>query len=224
MPITAVDGFSRIARRLACVAVMGVALLAMLAPTPVASASDLARIEAYLNGLTTIRARFVQLSSDGGVAEGDLFMARPGRIRLEYHPPVPVLLVSDGTWLVYYDRKLQQVSHVLLSATPADILLREQIALEGDAVKVIDLTRDVGMIRLTLIRRAEPDAGSLTLVFDENPVRLRQWIVTDPQGIVTQVSLTDARFGVPLNPKIFEFRNPELFGPDANPPLSNGES
>lgn len=45
---------------------------------------QVARIEEYLNRLTTVRARFLQVSSNGQVAEGDFFMAagpHQGRIR-----------------------------------------------------------------------------------------------------------------------------------------------
>ncbi len=52
-----------------------------------ADRTDLARIEAYLNGLTTMQARFLQFSSDGCYAEGHIYVERPGRMRIEYDPP-----------------------------------------------------------------------------------------------------------------------------------------
>jgi outer membrane lipoprotein-sorting protein len=58
------------------------------------------QIEDYLNNIRTIRARFRQVSSTGDVAEGYLYIQRPGRIRVEYDPPSPILIVSDGSFLI----------------------------------------------------------------------------------------------------------------------------
>ena len=57
---------------------------------------DLARLETYLRSIGTLEARFVQVSSDGGFARGTLWLDRPGRMRFEYDPPVPILLIANG--------------------------------------------------------------------------------------------------------------------------------
>ncbi|MEE8294063.1 MAG: outer membrane lipoprotein carrier protein LolA, partial [Kiloniellales bacterium] len=51
------------------------------AAMPQQSTETLARLEAYLNQITTLHARFVQVSSNGAFAEGDLYLDRPGRLR-----------------------------------------------------------------------------------------------------------------------------------------------
>ena len=56
--------------------------------------ADLARVEAYLNNLTTLRARFLQIAQSGAAAEGTAWIWRPGRMRFEYDPPEPLLLVA----------------------------------------------------------------------------------------------------------------------------------
>ena len=47
--------------------------------------------------------------------------------------------------------------------------------------------------------------GTLTLVFSERPFTLRQWQVLDAQGTVTTVTLNNARTGMALDDKLFEF-------------------
>jgi len=175
--------------------------------------ADIGRIESYLNKLKTMRARFLQVSSTGATAEGRVYVARPGRMRIEYEPPVPILIVADGTWLIYYDKELEQVSHVPLGSTPADILVRENIALLGDELTVTHYERGAHAIRVTLVRSDDPMEGSLTLVFSDRPLALRKWTVVDPQGVATHVTLMNARYGVDLEPELFRFRNPEFFGP-----------
>ena len=170
--------------------------------------AELTRIEAYLNGIRTVQSSFLQHSSNGERAEGQLYLSRPGKLRVEYQPPVPVLVVADGTFLVYYDRNLEQVSHIPLASTPASILLDEQISLSGGALTVTGFERGDNEILVSLVRTDNPGEGSITLVFGENPLALQQWSVTDAQNIVTVVSLVDPRFDVRLDRKLFVFEDP----------------
>jgi outer membrane lipoprotein-sorting protein len=70
-------------------------------PLEGADLEDVKRVEAYLNGIRTLQSRFLQISNNGGAAEGALYLARPGRLRLDYDPPVPILLVTNGSFLVH---------------------------------------------------------------------------------------------------------------------------
>src|SRR5690606_14235092 len=69
------------------------------APRPAAAAltgtdhADIQRVERYFNDVDTLKARFRQIAEDGGIAQGTIYLRRPGRMRVEYDPPVPVLLV-----------------------------------------------------------------------------------------------------------------------------------
>ena len=176
---------------------------------------DLNRIESYLNGIDTLQARFLQVSSTGEYAEGDVYLDRPGRMRIEYDPPVPILIVAMGRSLVYYDKELEQVSWVRTSSTPAGFLLRESISLnDQEEVTVTGFERDASALRVTLVRTEDPFEGQLTLVFADKPLVLKKWIVTDAQGVATSVSLQGTRFGLELDSELFQFRDPSIFGPD----------
>jgi len=170
-------------------------------------ASDLARIEKYMNNLRTMSAHFFQSSSDGSEAQGTLYLSRPGKLRVQYDPPTPILIVSDGSQVHYYDSELGQVSTVGLSSTPAAVLVRESYKL-GTDIRVVKYERGPGAIRVTLEDAKNPDAGKLTLTFQDDPLVLKQWRVIDPQGIETTVALSDPRRDVALSPKLFEFQNP----------------
>jgi outer membrane lipoprotein-sorting protein len=170
--------------------------------------AELARIEEYLNGISTVRAEFVQQSSNGEQARGQLYLARPGRLRIDYQPPVPVLVIADGTFLIYYDRRLEQVSYVPLASTPASILLDDRISLAEDSLIVTGYERAGDLILVTVARASNPGEGSITLSFKENPLQLAEWSVTDAQGIVTLVTLIDPRFGIELDHALFVFQDP----------------
>ena len=172
-----------------------------------AQQAEVAQIETYLNGIHTLASSFEQVSGEGSIATGKLYLSRPGRMRFEYDAPVPILLVADGLDIHYYDRELQQVSDMRIESTPAAFLLRDRIALSGG----VTLTRYdhlSGVIRLTFVETSEPDQGSVTLTLTDHPLELRQWTVVDPQQKRITITLTDPQYGAPLDPRLFQWTDP----------------
>jgi outer membrane lipoprotein-sorting protein len=176
--------------------------------TPQDSA-DLRRIAAYLNGIRTMTARFRQISS-GGVASGSLWLARPGRMRFEYDPPSPILLIADRFYVYYVDKQLAEMSKVGLKSTPAWFLLRDPISF--DDLIVTRFERGANGLAVTVVEPAEPDNGSLTMVFGSDPLALRQWTIIDQQRKATTVSISDTQFGVALDPELFVYQDPFASG------------
>lgn len=166
--------------------------------------ADLARVQAYLDGLKTLKARFLQVGPQGDVSEGTAWIERPGRLRFEYDPPSPFLLVAGYGVGYFHDRKLGQTSNFPLSATPLGILLADHVTLAGQ-VTATEVIRDPGQLQIALIRTGKAADGSLTLVFADNPLQLRQWTLEDAQHQRTSVSLTDVTLGGKFDPALFEF-------------------
>ncbi len=173
--------------------------------------ADLERVQAYLNGIRTLASRFEQVSGEGNTATGQLWLARPGRMRFEYDPPVPVLLVANGKNIFYYDKELQQVSELRVEDTPAGFLLRDQIALSGD-VTVTRFDHKPGVVRLTMVETSEPGQGSATLVLADKPLELLQWTIVDPQQKEVTVALQDPHYGAPIDDKLFYWTDPRPSG------------
>ncbi len=184
--------------------------------------ADLARIEAYLNAMHTLKARFLQVAPDGSTSGGTAWIDRPGRLRFEYAPPSPLLLVAGHGLVFFHDSQLQQTSNYPLGTTPLSILLADHITLSGD-LTVTALGRQPGAIQVTLVRTSSPGDGSLTLIFADNPLALRQWAVVDAQRQETRVSLFDVELGGRFDQSLFNFVDPAFLGrtpamPNANQP------
>jgi len=167
-----------------------------------ADLEQVARVEAYLNGISSLSARFQQFSSDGELALGSIYVRRPGRMRVEYDPPVSVILVADGMLVSYYDHELDQLNQLPLSASPAWFLLRDRIDLTKD-VTVTGVRQGPGVLRVTMHQTDEPEAGAVTLVFSDQPLELRQWTLTDAQGREVRIGLHDVKMGGELANKLF---------------------
>ena len=181
---------------------MNLFVAAAKAETP--SDADLDRIERYLNNLQTIQSKFVQNNPDGSFALGKLYLQRPGRMRFEYDPPVPIRLFADGNFFIHVDLELEQVSHYPLEETPAHFILRETISLRRD-LKVKSFQRADHVLRIELTDAENPDIGSVTLTLADNPLELRAWTITDAQGLNTELAFVEAQFGRRIDPSIFEY-------------------
>jgi outer membrane lipoprotein-sorting protein len=201
---------------LQCCRALGAALLlsmatnaALAAPAPaVLSTQDtleLQRIAAYLNGIRTMTARFQQIANNGGLTTGQLWVARPGRMRFEYEPPNAITLLADSTSVYYWDKQLNQTSKYDLRSTPAWFFLRDPISFGADVI-VTRFEHAGAVARVTVVETEQPDAGSLTLVLSENPLTLRQWTVVDQQAKTTTVTLSGLQFGMALDPKLFQYQ------------------
>jgi len=165
------------------------------------------RIEQYLTSLTTIVADFTQVAPDGTLTSGKFFLQRPGRMRWQYNPPTPILMVSSGKELVYYDIELEQVSHIPLDGTLIGFLAQNPVSFEKH-VGVVDLSEHQGVIRITIAQLDKSEYGQLALEFSDNPLVIRNMVITDSTHQVTTVSLNNARFGLPISPELFVFRDP----------------
>ncbi len=171
----------------------------------------LARVEGYLSGIHTISTDFLQSAPSGAVTTGKFFLERPGKLRMEYSPPTPVLMVTSGSDIVYYDRELDQISRISLDSTLVGFLTRDQIRFD-DSVVVTNMEYGDKSLRVSLIQAKRPKDGMLTLEFADKPLEFRNMYVTDSSGQVTTVSFTNARFNLPLPGALFVFKDPHLGG------------
>ena len=211
-------GLRRHAPRLAAT---GMLFLAFLASSTAANAeiseadkADIARVEALLEGISTLEAQFLQIGPQGSIAQGHFYLKRPGRIRFEYAPPNDnILVVADGLWLIFHDKEVGQVTRLPIGQTPLGVLLSRNIRLSGD-VTVDQVERRGGVLRVRLHDTDRPEEGSMTLVFSDAPFELRQWLVTDSQGLTTSITLTERRYNAKLDPKLFVFHDPTPDRPD----------
>lgn len=195
---------------LSATALLPLSLAARAAPavalTPQDQA-DIARIEAYLNGIKTLKAHFIQVAQDGGVTQGTAWLERPGRMRFQYDRPSPFLLLASHGVLTFNDSALQQTTNIGLGRTPLGILLADHVQLSGP-VTVTGIQRLPGQIQVTLVRTNSPGDGSLTLIFSDPPLALRQWTLVDAQRRETHITLSNVQLGRTFDPALFEQISP----------------
>ena len=154
-------------------------------------ASLVERANAYFNSFQTLTGSFLQTGADGRRIGGKLYLAKPGRLRFEYDQPSPLEVVADGTSVAVRDRKLDTQDLYFINQTPLKFLLRDRINLASD-LTVTEVTNDPGGYRISLEDRSTLGGTSKIQLFFDNDFRtLSQWRITDPQGYLTIVQLSN---------------------------------
>jgi outer membrane lipoprotein-sorting protein len=198
--------------------VLALALLLPFSAQAAVSQTVLQNVEQYLSGITTIVADFTQVAPDGAIVTGKFYLKRPRKMRWQYNPPTPILMVTRGNFLTYYDYELNQVSDIPLDDTLLGFLSKPNITFKDPAIEVLDAYSEPGFMEVSVIQRGKPDEGKLTLQFDTNPTSLRNMIVTDATGQTTSVALENARFGASLDDDVFKFQDPRVGGKRSKKP------
>jgi outer membrane lipoprotein-sorting protein len=166
-------------------------------------ATLLAQANAYFNGINTLTGNFMQIGADGRRIGGKLTLAKPGRLRFDYDQPSPLEVVADGTSVAVRDRKLNTQDLYFITQTPLKFLLREKIDLARD-LSVTDVANDPGGVRISLEDRATLGGTSkIQLFFDADVKTLSQWRITDPQGYLTTVTLSNLQKGKSVDGSLF---------------------
>ncbi|MBL4766668.1 MAG: outer membrane lipoprotein carrier protein LolA [Rhodobacteraceae bacterium] len=171
------------------------------------NALSLAEISVYLNSLKTAEATFKQINDDGSQSSGRLYLKRPGRMRLEYDPPVESVVVAGAGAVVIFDPKSNNHSPETypLRRTPLSIILKKNVNL-GAANMVVGHRFDGQATVVTAQDPKRPDIGQIDLIFDHNPTRLSRWVIHDGTGAQITVNLSEMETGMKLHASLFNTR------------------
>jgi outer membrane lipoprotein-sorting protein len=149
------------------------------------------RINAYFNSITNLQGSFEQVDATNKRSTGRFYVQRPGKIRFDYAPPSGLRIVADGASLAIEDSDLRTVEKYPIQSTPFRLLLSDNVDLGRDA-RIVGVESQEGTLSVSLEDKSGDAAGSIRLVFDSGAaLQLKQWLITDAQGLTTQVSVTD---------------------------------
>ncbi|NIZ12963.1 outer membrane lipoprotein carrier protein LolA [Phaeobacter sp. HF9A] len=176
-----------------------------LASTAASAAEKLSlnEISAYLNSFRTAKAAFTQVNDDGSLATGELYIRRPGKVRFEYGGPDAGLVLAEAGAVYIFDPKSNQPPETYpLERTPLSLILARTVDL-GRANMVVGHDFD-GVS--TVVRAQDPknpEYGNIELMFTDNPVQLRKWVIHGGSGEETTVVLGAMETGMSLKSSLF---------------------
>ncbi|OPZ78243.1 MAG: lipoprotein chaperone [Alphaproteobacteria bacterium ADurb.Bin438] len=166
----------------------------------------LGKIENYLNSVTNARGRFKQFSSDGTNIEGDFYLKRPGKMRLDYDLPAMFHIYASDDILTYYDARLEQVNHMDLNITPASFLLKENLDFKNANFNITNIKDYERQLSITMTSKDDNIGGNVTMTFTTDPVALRKWTIVDAQNITTEIFLEALNYNIQFEDEFFMFK------------------
>ena len=175
--------------------------------SPVVQADVVQQAEDWFASITTMRADFTQIASDGSAAEGQIMMRRPSRLKITYDGVPALNLITTSVWLHVDQPDERRVTSYPISETPLSLILADPVSLRPAGFETIVTARAGGITQIAINKDSGEGAGRLTLEFTNRPFQLRRWIVEDVAGIETSLTLQNMVFGLPVENAEFRLPN-----------------
>lgn len=164
------------------------------------------RVNNYFNKVTDLRGRFTQINPDDGQQRGKFYIKRPGRIRFDYAPPSLQRIISDGNYLSIENHDIGTVDRFPLNRTPFRILLAAYVSIDRDAI-IQAVTENDEEIAISMLDSKGEALGRIQLFFNKDPeIELREWKVTDAQGLETRIILSHLNYDKKIDGKLFTLK------------------
>ncbi|MDE2595357.1 MAG: outer membrane lipoprotein carrier protein LolA [Sphingomonadales bacterium] len=180
-------------------------------PAPAAAVTDLDRAVTALRGITTMRADFNQTDRNGQHVNGVLTIKRPGKIRFQYAPGVPMLIVSDGRALTLVDYEVRQVQRWPIGNSPLGALLDPNRDVKRFGT--LQPTTDPNVVSIEVRDRSHAEYGVITLIFVRKAsapggLELVAWVALDSQNKRTTIRLSNQQYGMAVADSAFSYNDP----------------
>ena len=145
----------------------------------------------YINGLSTVKANFEQINSDGSIDTGVLYIRRPGKMRLEYAAPNNALVIAGAGSVAIFDDKTKNGPTLFpLKHTPLNLLLEKNVNLNNSYI--ISEHKINGKNTFIIVQDPKRLAqGKIKMVFSNNPIALVSWTITDQSNQKTKINLSE---------------------------------
>ena len=209
MMISRISSFMK-ASRFVAVLGLGALSLGVAAPAfvPVAAhaqgasgAAAAQQIADHFSSLRTLTGEFVQFGPKGEQTGGTFYLERPGKIRFNYDKS-PIRVISDGNQVVINNRKLDTWDMYALGTTPLKMLLADRIDLGGGRLQSVK--QDPDMTTLVVGDKTAFGNSKITMMFEPKTMDLKQWTITDAQGLDTTIMVFNLRSGVRFTDDMFK--------------------
>ena len=161
------------------------------------------------DSIKTLRTELLQKNPNGMLMTADLYLRRPGEMRLIYKAPSQVQMISTQGKLIHYDGRRNRSQSMNLSRSPVAFLLQGKL---HDQVQLVGLIRQNSLITLVMKIKKDPNAGKFGLTFNPNLLKNRTkcpltgWFMTDPYGKTTTITLSNTTKNVTIAKGTFELQ------------------
>ena len=165
----------------------------------------------YLDNINSLKSKFVQVDQFGNSSSGNLYIKKPGKMRIEYDDPTKILIVVDGFYFIYVDLEIDQATYTDLNESPAKYLLDPKWSFKSNSVKIDNVTTNGDIIQIAIKPSNDSSEENLTFIFKDNPLELRQWKIVDSQNNSVTVTLYDIEVNKNIDLELFKYQDKSVF-------------
>lgn len=163
-------------------------------------------ISTYLNKLNSLSANFIQVNQNGEHSNGKIRIEKPGKIRIDFENNNKSL-IGDGRKIALINKKFSQITYYNYDQIPLKILLSTEFSLESFIVK--DFVDYENIIEIELSENNTKNNGSIRLIFENNPLKLKKWIVNEFNGGKIEIFLSNLEVNKKMNNNFFRIESPK---------------
>jgi outer membrane lipoprotein-sorting protein len=163
-----------------------------------------AKVNDYFNKLTDLQGEFIQTDPDNRRKRGQFYFQRPGKARFEYTVPSNLKIISDGSYIAIEDHSANTSERYPLDVTPFRLLLTEKVDLAADA-KIVAVEQGADTYIVTVEDKKGDSSGRIRLFFNKADMSLKEWIITDAQGLDTRMELANVELGKKVADSYFQY-------------------
>ena len=150
-------------------------------------------------------------------ADGEVWFKKPGKMRWNYYKPTKDQIVFDGSKIWFYDPEENQVIESNISSVADPSSSTTLFSGLGKIKELFDTTFSTnGKLNekdnFLLDLKPKNDGGEfnkVTIAVDKESLLLKTFLLYDPYGNITKVSLEDIKINKGINNDIFNFVKPE---------------
>ncbi len=180
-----------------------------------AQASEVAEVKALAEGffqnVGTMQAGFEQVDAQGQVSGGQFMLKRPGKFRWEYDARQPLLIISNGSNLVYRDKELDETTYLRAENTLAAFLGRDDVRFDGD-ILLEEAFFDGEFAKLRISLKERPEEGDLVFYISRDGKSLLGMEIVDPAGYATKIGFNSQVYGEKIANSEFVYKDPKFHG------------
>lgn len=174
------------------------------APSPAKQDEVVRRINDYFNGIVHLQGTFLQVDANNQRTKGKFYVQRPGRVRFDYALPSSLRIVADGKFIAIEDLDLKTIDKYPLESTPFRLLLASDVDLFRDA-RIVSVQDAADSLTVEVEDKSEDASGRIRLSFEKSqPMRLKEWVITDQQGLDTRITVANLVEGKELSTDFFK--------------------
>jgi outer membrane lipoprotein-sorting protein len=131
----------------------------------------LQKISAFLDGLTTLEADFLQFDENGNVIRGHIWLKKPSLMKMR--TPAYVIILKDDK-VAYYDLGLKEKTVTSAYSSPLSFLLQKRADLRSH-LNVLSAQESGDVLSITVCKKDPEADGAITLIFTKDTFRLCGW-------------------------------------------------